>query len=80
MVIHKEASFEIGSMTKQFTAVAVMQLVEKGLIKLDDKVSKYLSLKLSEEITIRQLLTHTSGIKAPRLGDLVYHDYPGIPY
>src|SRR5688572_13927330 len=51
------ASFEIGSITKQFTAVAVMQLIEKGLIKLDDKVNKYLSLKLREEITIRQLLT-----------------------
>lgn len=70
------ASFEIGSITKQFTAVAVMQLAEKGLIKLDDKINEYLSFNLKEEITIRQLLTHTSGIKEARLGDLVYHDYP----
>ena len=70
------ASFEIGSITKQFTAVAIMQLVEKGFIKLDDKISEHLYFNLKEEITIRQLLTHTSGIKEHQLGDMVYHDYP----
>ena len=57
------ASFEIGSVTKQFTAVAVMQLVSKGLIKLDDPVDKYITFKTKYPITIRQLLHHTSGIK-----------------
>jgi CubicO group peptidase (beta-lactamase class C family) len=71
------ASFEIGSMTKQFTAVAIMQLVDKGLIKLDDNISKYLNLNFKENtVTIRQLLNHTSGIKEPELGDLIYHNYP----
>src|SRR5882724_10266881 len=40
------ALFEIGSMTKQFTAVAIMQLAEKGLIKLSDNINKYLSLEI----------------------------------
>jgi CubicO group peptidase (beta-lactamase class C family) len=69
------ASFEIGSITKQFTAVAVMQLSEKGLIDLDDNISKHLDFK-PEGITIRQLLTHTSGIKGLRMGDMIYHEYP----
>lgn len=70
------ASFEIGSMTKQFTGVAIMQLVEKGLIKLDDNINKYLNLETKGgNITIRHLLNHTSGINEPRLGDLVYHTY-----
>ncbi len=71
------ASFEIGSMTKQFTAVAIMQLVEKGLLKLDDNLNKYLTLNFkNENVTIRQLLSHTSGISEPRLGDIIYHIYP----
>src|SRR5689334_19300968 len=37
-----ECPFRIGSMTKQFTAVAVLQLVERGKLSLDDDVSKYL--------------------------------------
>jgi CubicO group peptidase (beta-lactamase class C family) len=71
------SSFEIGSMTKQFTAVAIMQLEEKGLLKLDDNISKYLTLDLKgRTVTIRQLLSHTSGISEPHLGDLIYHIYP----
>jgi CubicO group peptidase (beta-lactamase class C family) len=38
-----DASFEIGSITKQFTAVAILQLVEKRMIHLDTPVSKYIS-------------------------------------
>ncbi|MEO8416823.1 MAG: serine hydrolase domain-containing protein [Ginsengibacter sp.] len=71
------ASLEIGSMTKQFTAVAIMQLEEKGLLKLDDNISNYLTINLkNENVTIRQLLSHTSGISEPRLGDIIYHTYP----
>ncbi len=59
-----EASFQIGSITKQFTAVSVLQLSENGRIDLDENVEKYLpTLNNAEPITIRQLLTHTSGIK-----------------
>ncbi|RDC58742.1 serine hydrolase domain-containing protein [Adhaeribacter pallidiroseus] len=70
------ASFEIGSITKQFTAVAIMQLVEKGLLSLDDDISKYLQISFPKEaITVRQLLHHTSGIKEVRLGDILYSHY-----
>ncbi|MDQ3180205.1 MAG: beta-lactamase family protein [Acidobacteriota bacterium] len=56
--------FEIASLTKQFTATAVMVLVEEGKIKLEDPISKYLpeSPDKWKAITIRHLLTHTSGL------------------
>jgi CubicO group peptidase (beta-lactamase class C family) len=59
-----EDLFEIGSITKQFTATGVMMLVEAGKAGLDDAVSKYLP-DLPEAwraVTLRQLLTHTSGV------------------
>ncbi|WP_242859871.1 serine hydrolase [Clostridium drakei] len=56
-------TFAIGSMTKQFTATAIMQLVEKGLINEQDKVSKYIpDFPNGDKITIDNLLTHTSGL------------------
>ena len=60
-----ETVFEIGSLTKQFTATLIMMLVEEGKIGLDDKLSKHLS-SVPESwsgITLRHLLTHSSGIK-----------------
>jgi CubicO group peptidase (beta-lactamase class C family) len=56
--------FEIASMTKQFTAAAVLLLVEEGKLKLDDPISKHLSDVPAEwrEITVRRLLDHTSGL------------------
>ena len=59
-----ETVFEIGSITKQFVAAAVMTLVEQGKINLDEPASLYLSDLPSawREVTVRQLLTHTSGI------------------
>lgn len=62
----KETAFEIGSTTKQFTASAIMLLVQDGKLSLDDLISKH--LKNTPEhwsnITVRQLLNHTSGIKS----------------
>ncbi len=57
--------YEIGSMTKQFTATAVMMLVEEGKVSLDDKITKYFPAapETWEHITIRHLLCHTSGIQ-----------------
>src|SRR5215203_6207224 len=57
--------YEIGSMTKQFTAVAVMMLAEEGKISLDDKITKYFADAPEgwNQITVRHLLTHTSGIQ-----------------
>ena len=56
--------FEIGSVTKQFVAVAIMTLVEQGKVGLNDSPAKYLpDLPAAwRAVTIRQLLTHTSGI------------------
>lgn len=68
--------FPIASVTKTFTGIAVMQLVEKGLIDLDKPIGAYipeLSLPNGEEKTItpRMLLTHHSGIH----GDILYNWY-----
>ena len=58
--------FRIGSVTKQFTAAIVMRLVERKELALDDELSKYVpEFPLQgRRVTIRQLLTHTSGIKS----------------
>ncbi len=57
--------FRIGSITKEFTSVAILQLVERGMISLDDKLSEFFpSFKSAGDmITIENLLTHTSGIQ-----------------
>jgi D-alanyl-D-alanine carboxypeptidase len=57
--------YELGSIGKQFTATAVMMLVEEGKISLDDKITKYFpdAPESWNRVTIRQLLTHTSGIQ-----------------
>ncbi len=56
--------FRLGSITKQFTAMAIMILVDEGKIKVDDPVSKCLdnAPKTWDGVTIHHLLTHTSGI------------------
>lgn len=54
--------YAIGSISKQFTAAALLLEQEKGKLSLDDKVSKYFpDLTRADEVTIRQLLSHTSG-------------------
>ncbi len=57
-----EMRYSIGSISKQFTAAAVLLLEEQGKLSLDDKVAKFLPrLTRANEVTIRQLLSHTSG-------------------
>jgi len=54
--------YSIGSISKQFTAAAILLLQEQGKLSLDDKVGKYVpELTRANEVTIRQLLSHTSG-------------------
>ncbi|MGB9031071.1 MAG: serine hydrolase domain-containing protein [Acidobacteriaceae bacterium] len=54
--------YSIGSISKQFTAAAVLLLEQQGKLSLDDKVAKYLpDLTRANEVTIRMLLSHTSG-------------------
>src|SRR3984957_534993 len=59
-----ETKFRIGSITKEFTATAIVQLAENGKLSIDDPVSKYYSEAPPAwgAITVRNLLTHTSGI------------------
>ncbi|MEI7983337.1 MAG: serine hydrolase [Bacteroidota bacterium] len=65
-----DTKFKIGSVSKQFTAVAILKLQEEGKIKTGDKLSKYIpGFPRGNEVTIYQLLTHTSGI----------HDYNSSP-
>src|SRR3974390_3373539 len=61
-----ETVFEIGSVTKQFTAAAILLLVQDGKISVDDKIGWYLNPipDAWRDITVRHLLTHTSGIKS----------------
>lgn len=56
--------FSIGSITKQFTAMGIMMLQEKGLLNVNDTLNKYLpDFPNGDRIKIHNLLTHTSGIK-----------------
>jgi CubicO group peptidase (beta-lactamase class C family) len=62
-----DTKFNLGSMNKMFTAVAVAQLVEKGVLSWDDPIGKWLGSdwvrpEVGEKATIRHLLTHTSGL------------------
>ena len=60
-----DTRFRLGSITKQFTAMVTLQLVEQGKLKLDGKVSDYLPdyrKDIGSKVTIHHLLTHTSGI------------------
>jgi D-alanyl-D-alanine carboxypeptidase len=57
-----EMRYSIGSVSKQFTAAAILLLQEQGKLSLEDKVGKFIpSLTRANEVTIRQLLSHTSG-------------------
>jgi len=76
--------FPIGSLTKSFTALAVMQLVEAGKIELDAPVQRYLSWfrvadpEASAQMTVRHLLNQTSGLPAYS-GELVAVDFDSSP-
>lgn len=61
-----DTKFNLGSMNKMFTAVAIAQLVERGKLSFDDKVGKLIpdfpNKTIAEKVTIHHLLTHTSGM------------------
>ena len=71
-----DTKFRIGSITKQFTATAILQLAEQGKLKIDDPISTYYADAPESwaKVTIRHLLTHTSGI--PSYTDLPNFAYP----
>lgn len=63
--VKTDTKFRLASVSKQFTATLIMQLVEKGKIKLDGNLSDYLPYyrkDIGEKITISQILSHTAGI------------------
>ncbi|MCA1566136.1 MAG: serine hydrolase [Acidobacteria bacterium] len=60
-----DTKFRLASVTKQFTAALILQLVDQGKLKLDGKLSEYLPdyrKEVGDKVTIHHLLTHTSGI------------------
>jgi len=59
--LQKDDIFELASVSKQFTAMIIMMLKEKGKLNYDDTVEKYLDIPY-KNITVRHLLTHTSGL------------------
>ncbi|HEY0761823.1 MAG TPA: serine hydrolase domain-containing protein [Pyrinomonadaceae bacterium] len=64
--IHPQSPFRLASLTKPFVAMAIMILEERGLLKYDDRITEYLpgfSAGRQAEITVRHLLTHTSGVE-----------------
>ncbi len=85
ILINQKTIYRIYSMTKPVTGVAIMQLVENGKLRLNDKVSKYIPafkntkvinleyqdylVRPKREITIRDLLTHTSGLTYSWMGE-----------
>jgi CubicO group peptidase (beta-lactamase class C family) len=64
--VEPDMVFRLGSITKQFTAVATLMLAEQGKLSLDDDITKFLPdyPTKGQRITIEHLLTHTSGIKS----------------
>lgn len=59
-----ETKFRIGSVTKQFTAAAILKLQEEGKLSVQDPLSKFIpDFPRGDEVTIHHMLTHTSGLK-----------------
>ncbi|WP_373321795.1 serine hydrolase domain-containing protein [Micromonospora okii] len=65
-----ETLFRIGSVTKTFTAVLVLQCRDAGLLDLDDPVGRHLDVPAHGELTVRRLLSHTSGLQREPHGDV----------
>jgi D-alanyl-D-alanine carboxypeptidase len=61
-----ETVYRLGSITKQFTALAILQLAEQGKLSVDDELTKFLPdyPTGARKVTVQQLLNHTSGIKS----------------
>lgn len=78
-----DTKFRIGSVTKQFTAALVLQLVGEGKIKLDGKLTDYLTdyrKDTGDKVTIHQLLNHTSGIPSYTNRPGFFAEYSRDPY
>jgi len=80
--VRPEAVFRIASISKPITATAVLQLVERGLVSLEDPIQRFVPSfprKPQGEIRIRHLLTHTSGIRHYRGSEMNSREaYPSV--
>ncbi len=65
-----DTQFRIGSITKTFTAVLVMQLRDEGKLRLDDPLGAYLPETRHGELTLRRMLCHLSGLQREPVGDV----------
>jgi CubicO group peptidase (beta-lactamase class C family) len=65
-----DTRFRIGSVTKTFTAVLVMQCRDDGLLDLDDPIGRHLAVPAHGELTVRRLLSHTAGLQREPHGDV----------
>lgn len=81
------SNFDIASVSKTFTAVAIMKLIEQGKLSLEDPITKFFPKLKYSDVTIRGLLGHTSGmfdigesIGEVRKQFLEFYNKPGIPY
>ncbi len=61
-LLNDKSMFEIASLSKQFTAIGILMLMEQGKLDLSDKLQKYFPSLPYENVTIKNLLTHTSGL------------------
>jgi CubicO group peptidase (beta-lactamase class C family) len=77
-----DTKFHVGSITKEFTATAIMQLAEQGALRLDGRINAYLPLKYRaarwDAITVHHLLSHTSGIPDYVVSRDYYHVVKGF--
>lgn len=60
--LSRDSAFDIGSISKQITAVAILKLAEQGKLSIDERVSVYLPQFPYADVTVAQLMSHTSGI------------------
>jgi D-alanyl-D-alanine carboxypeptidase len=74
-----DTKFNLGSMNKMFTAVAVLQLVESGILSRDDTIIQHIpdypNVEVASHVTVHQLLSHTSG-----LGDVFTEQFEANPH
>lgn len=61
-LLNKESAFQLASVSKQFTAAAIMLLNERNLIRLTDTVNSYFPDFPYKDVTIKNLLNHTAGL------------------
>ena len=62
LLMQEDSIFELASITKQFTAAAVMLLIRQGLLRLEDEITDYFPEIPYKGVTIRHLLNHTGGV------------------